>query len=31
MVKNVCKQSDRQGINLKNIQIAHETQYTEKQ
>ena len=27
MVKNVCKQRDRQGIILQNIQTAHEAQY----
>ena len=27
MVKNVCKQNDRQEINLPNIQTAHEDIY----
>ena len=27
MRENICKQSDRQGINLQNIQTAHATLY----
>ena len=27
MGENICKQSDQQGINLQNIQIAHAPQY----
>ena len=27
MGENICKQSDQQGINLQNIQIAHAAQY----
>ena len=27
MGENICKQSNRQGINLQNIQRAHATQY----
>ena len=30
MGENICKQSDRQGINLQNIQTAHAAQYQKK-
>ena len=30
MEENICKQSDRQGINLQNIQTAHAAQYQKK-
>ena len=29
MGENICKQCDRQGINLQNLQITHEAQYQE--
>ena len=30
MGENICKWSNRQGINLQNIQIAHAAQYQKK-
>ena len=30
MGENICKQSDKQGINLQNIQAAHAAQYQKK-
>ena len=27
MGENICKSCDKQGVNIKNIQIAHTTQY----
>ena len=31
MIENICKQCDRQGVNLQNIQIAHTTQHQKQQ